>query len=164
MNQNIEVTHQRIHEVARQLNLGEGSAKEEGNAWSKLLTFNCKTSTVKFQNKQDRDDVLFSGPYSINSMGRRLSFKKSRTRRCGSRIVFARDTGRIPSSDDQYGLNGDGRDLGGTHLGRIVGVGGRQFLEKLNSDRKNFPMKVFLLFLGFDTANALVTILRQTGD
>ncbi|KAG5615958.1 hypothetical protein H5410_015782 [Solanum commersonii] len=86
------------------------------------------------------------------------------TRRHGSRIAFALDTGSIPSSDDQDGLNGDGRDLGGTRLGRIVGAGGRQFLEKLNSARKFFPMKVFLLLLGFYTANALATILGQTGD
>ncbi|KAM3286941.1 ycf20-like protein isoform X2 [Capsicum chacoense] len=91
---------------------------------------------------------------------------RSRTRRRGSRIAFALDTGRIPSSssDDQDGLNGDGRDLGGTRLGRIVGAGARQLLEKLNSARKNFPMKVFLLLLGFYTANALATILGQTGD
>ncbi|KAF3616193.1 Ycf20-like protein [Capsicum annuum] len=91
---------------------------------------------------------------------------RSRTRRRGSRIAFALDTGRIPSSssDDQDGLNGDGRDLGGTRLGRIVGAGARQLLEKINSARKNFPMKVFLLLLGFYTANALATILGQTGD
>lgn len=89
---------------------------------------------------------------------------RSRTRRRGSGIASALDAGRIPSSDDQDGLNGDGRDLGGTRLGRIVGAGGRQFLEKLNSARKNFPIKVFLLLLGFYTANALATILGQTGD
>ncbi|XP_073040357.1 ycf20-like protein [Primulina eburnea] len=43
-------------------------------------------------------------------------------------------------------------------------AGGRQLLSKLNSARKNFPMKVFLLLLGFYTANALATILGQTGD
>lgn len=37
-------------------------------------------------------------------------------------------------------------------------------MEKLNLARKNFPMKVFLLLLGFYTANALATILGQTGD
>ncbi|KVI07496.1 hypothetical protein Ccrd_014139, partial [Cynara cardunculus var. scolymus] len=54
--------------------------------------------------------------------------------------------------------------LGQTRLGRLVSAGGRQLLEKLNSARKNFPMKVFLLLLGFYTANALATILGQTGD
>ncbi|XP_057984754.1 ycf20-like protein [Hevea brasiliensis] len=37
-------------------------------------------------------------------------------------------------------------------------------LQKLNSARKNFPMKIFLLLLGFYTANALATIIGQTGD
>lgn len=45
-----------------------------------------------------------------------------------------------------------------------MSAGGRQLLAKLNSARKNFPMKVFLLLLGFYTANALATILGQTGD
>ncbi|KAF3335638.1 hypothetical protein FCM35_KLT20145 [Carex littledalei] len=37
-------------------------------------------------------------------------------------------------------------------------------LSKLNSARKKFPMKIFLLLLGFYTANALATILGQTRD
>lgn len=45
-----------------------------------------------------------------------------------------------------------------------MSAGGRQLLAKLNSARKIFPMKVFLLLLGFYTANALATILGQTGD
>ena len=45
-----------------------------------------------------------------------------------------------------------------------MSAGGRQLLAKLNAARKNFPMKVFLLLLGFYTANALATILGQTGD
>ena len=49
-------------------------------------------------------------------------------------------------------------------MGRIVSAAGRQLLGKLNSARKNFPMKIFLLLLGFYTANALATILGQTGD
>lgn len=49
-------------------------------------------------------------------------------------------------------------------MGRILSAGGRQLLDKLNSARKNFPMKIFLLLLGFYTANALATILGQTGD
>jgi hypothetical protein len=76
------------------------------------------------------------------------------------------DTGGIPSNGDGPDLasNGDGPDLGRTRLGRIVSAGGRQLLEKLNSARKNFPVKIFLLLLGFYTANALATILGQTGD
>lgn len=74
------------------------------------------------------------------------------------------DTGGIPSNGGQESINGDGPGLGSTRLGRIVSAGGRQLLEKLNSARKNFPMKIFLLLLGFYTANALATILGQTGD
>ncbi|CAH9115046.1 unnamed protein product [Cuscuta europaea] len=79
------------------------------------------------------------------------------TRRRDTSVVFALDMGRVPS-------NGDSRGLGGTRLGRIVGAGGQQLLAKLNSARKNFPVKIFLLLLGFYTANALATILGQTGD
>ncbi|KAK7836991.1 ycf20-like protein [Quercus suber] len=82
----------------------------------------------------------------------------------GWKIAFALDTGGIPDNGGQESLNGNGPDLGRTRLGRIVSAGGRQLLEKLNSARKNFPMKIFLLLLGFYTANALATILGQTGD
>ncbi|GLT87894.1 hypothetical protein SLE2022_059470 [Rubroshorea leprosula] len=86
------------------------------------------------------------------------------TRRRGWELALALDTGGIPGNGDPGNLNGDSADLGGTRLGRIVSAGGRQLLEKLNSARKNFPMKIFLLLLGFYTANALATILGQTGD
>ncbi|KAH9734152.1 Ycf20-like protein [Citrus sinensis] len=85
-------------------------------------------------------------------------------KRHGWKIAFALDTGGISGSGGQESLNGDGPDLGGTRLGRIVSAGGRQLLEKLNIARKNLPMKIFLLLLGFYTANALATILGQTGD
>nr|XP_048322247.1 ycf20-like protein isoform X2 [Ziziphus jujuba var. spinosa]XP_048322388.1 ycf20-like protein isoform X2 [Ziziphus jujuba var. spinosa] len=85
-------------------------------------------------------------------------------RRRGWKLAFALDTGGVPGNDEQGSVNGDSPDLGRTRLGRIVSAGGRQLLEKLNSARKNFPMKVFLLLLGFYTANALATILGQTGD
>ncbi|KAL2926540.1 Ycf20-like protein [Bienertia sinuspersici] len=78
---------------------------------------------------------------------------------------FALDTGGFPSNGGQENdINGDSEDLGQTRLSRILIAGGRQLLEKLNTARKNFPMKVFLLLLGFYTANALATILGQTGD
>ncbi|KAH7571292.1 hypothetical protein JRO89_XS04G0016000 [Xanthoceras sorbifolium] len=78
--------------------------------------------------------------------------------------AFALDTGGLSGNGGQESLNGDSPDLGGTRLSRIVIAGGRQLLEKLNMARKNFPMKIFLLLLGFYTANALATILGQTGD
>lgn len=86
------------------------------------------------------------------------------TRRRGWKIAFALDTGGISGNGGQESLNGDTPGLGGTRLGRIVSAGGRQLLEKLNMARKNVPMKIFLLLLGFYTANALATILGQTGD
>lgn len=81
------------------------------------------------------------------------------------RIALALDSGGFPNNNEQERLNGDsGGGLGQTRLGRIVLAGGRQLLEKINAARKNFPMKIFLLLLGFYTANALATILGQTGD
>ncbi|GAV76174.1 DUF565 domain-containing protein [Cephalotus follicularis] len=85
-------------------------------------------------------------------------------RRHHLQLAFALDTGGNLVNGGQESLNSDSPDLGGTRLGRIVSAGGRQLLEKLNSARKNFPMKIFLLLLGFYTANALATILGQTGD
>ncbi|KAL5565816.1 hypothetical protein UlMin_028980 [Ulmus minor] len=86
------------------------------------------------------------------------------TRKHGWKLAFALDTGGLPGNGGQDSVNGDSPDLGSTRLARIVIAGGRQLLEKLNSARKNFPMKVFLVLLGFYTANALATILGQTGD
>ncbi|KAD4584077.1 hypothetical protein R6Q59_037044 [Mikania micrantha] len=81
------------------------------------------------------------------------------------KMAFALNTSGLPSNGDQDNINGDTpTGLGQTRLGRLVSAGGRQLLEKLNAARKNFPLKVFLLLLGFYTANALATILGQTGD
>lgn len=54
--------------------------------------------------------------------------------------------------------------LGSTRLGTIVRASASQLLEKINGARSNFPMKTFLLLLGYYTANALATIIGQTGD
>lgn len=93
-------------------------------------------------------------------------------RRHNWKITFALDTGGgiadNGGSSSQESVNDDGGGGGGgertPRLGRLVSAGGRELLLKLNSARKNFPMKVFLLLLGFYTANALATILGQTGD
>ncbi|KAL3630935.1 hypothetical protein CASFOL_023919 [Castilleja foliolosa] len=91
--------------------------------------------------------------------------KSSYSSRDGWKTAFALNTDGFTSNNDQgNNLNGDNSVLGGTRLGRIVSAGGKELLSKLNSARKNFPMKVFLLLLGFYTANALATILGQTGD
>lgn len=91
-------------------------------------------------------------------------------RRPNQRITaFALDTGGgssvppPPGPGDNDG-GGDRTGLGSTRLGRIAVALGRQLLVKINSARQNFPMKIFLLLLGFYTANALATILGQTGD
>ncbi|XP_021892819.1 ycf20-like protein [Carica papaya] len=90
--------------------------------------------------------------------------KSSQRTRLGWKMPFALNTGGIPGDGGQENISSDSSDIGGTRLGRIVSASGRQLLEKLNSARRNFPMKVFLLLLGFYTANALATILGQTGD
>ncbi|OAY34201.1 ycf20-like protein [Manihot esculenta] len=89
--------------------------------------------------------------------------KRFQLRKHDWRILFALDTGGLSGNGGQDNLDGES-GLGGTRLGRIVSAGGQRLLQKLNSARKNFPMKIFLLLLGFYTANALSTILGQTGD
>ncbi|KAF7803773.1 ycf20-like protein [Senna tora] len=85
-------------------------------------------------------------------------------RRSRWKIAFALNTDGVSGNGEQQSLDDSDSSIGGTRLGRILTAGGRQLLEKLNSARKNFPMKIFLLLLGFYTANALATILGQTGD
>ncbi|KAE9613468.1 hypothetical protein Lalb_Chr05g0217751 [Lupinus albus] len=85
-------------------------------------------------------------------------------RRAAWKKAFALNTGGLSGNGDEQNLDDASSGFGGTRLGRIVTAGGRQLLEKLNSARKNFPMKIFLLLFGFYTANALATILGQTGD
>ncbi|XP_010551336.1 PREDICTED: ycf20-like protein [Tarenaya hassleriana] len=85
------------------------------------------------------------------------------TRRREWKISLALDPGAV-SGDDSQEINSERTGLGSTRLGRIAIAGGKQLLEKFNAARKNFPMKIFLLLLGFYTANALATILGQTGD
>ncbi|KAG9138755.1 hypothetical protein Leryth_023811 [Lithospermum erythrorhizon] len=80
------------------------------------------------------------------------------------RIGLALNTGGLPADNNQESIKNEGPGRGGTRLGRIVSAGGRELLQKLNSARQNFPMKIFLLLFGFYTANALATILGQTGD
>lgn len=100
------------------------------------------------------------------SLQLKLSFSFSRQiRRHRWRTQFALNTGGSSNTNgEQQNLNEDNAGLGRTRLGIIVRAFAGQLLEKLNSARKNFPMKIFLLLLGFYTANALATILGQTGD
>lgn len=117
-----------------------------------------------FSNQENK--LLFRKALT-NSTPKSPSFSKGsfqNGRHCW-KIKLALDTGGFPSNGGQENdVNEDSPGLGQTRLSRIVIAGGRQLLGKLNSARKNFPMKVFLLLLGFYTANALATILGQTGD
>ncbi|KAL6874049.1 hypothetical protein ACP4OV_014131 [Aristida adscensionis] len=79
------------------------------------------------------------------------------------RPAFALDTSGSPNSDGQD-FDEDSGFLGRTRLGRLIQAAARELLEKLNSARTNSPTKIFLVLLGFYTANALATILGQTGD
>ncbi|KAJ0014605.1 hypothetical protein Pint_21182 [Pistacia integerrima] len=117
------------------------------------------------RNQKRKNEPSTSGRASRIGMKFTSFSKRSfQTRRRGWKIAFALDTGGISGNGGQESLNGDTSGLGSTRLGRIVSAGGRLLLEKLNMARKNFPMKIFLLLLGFYTANALATILGQTGD
>ena len=61
----------------------------------------------------------------------------------------------------------DGASTGGvgsTRLGRLIAVRRRELLQRWNNTRRHFPSKIFMLLLGFFFANALATILGQTGD
>ncbi|XP_034692455.1 ycf20-like protein [Vitis riparia] len=136
------------------------SVPESESSDGSYITF---TTCCTIQNWNN--EPSFSGQISKLGMKSAPFPRKSfQTRRHGWKTAFALDTGGIPDNGGQENLNGNGPDLGQTRLGRIVSAGGRQLLAKLNSARKNFPMKVFLLLLGFYTANALATILGQTGD
>ncbi|WVZ88560.1 hypothetical protein U9M48_035067 [Paspalum notatum var. saurae] len=79
------------------------------------------------------------------------------------RPVFALETGG-PSNTDGQDFEEDSGFLGRTRLGRLIQAAARELLKKLNSGRTNSPTKIFLVLLGFYTANALATILGQTGD
>ncbi|KAJ8753046.1 hypothetical protein K2173_011814 [Erythroxylum novogranatense] len=93
------------------------------------------------------------------------SFPRKFVIRRGWRVTFALNTDGTSGNGEQDSLkSASPSGIGSTRLGRLVSAGGRQLLVKLNSARKNFPMKIFLLLLGFYTANALATILGQTGD
>ncbi|KAF8049621.1 hypothetical protein N665_2166s0001 [Sinapis alba] len=105
--------------------------------------------------------------FMINMFHTRINPMKSfQIRRPNPRIAFALDTGSSVPPGDNGGqeIDGDRTGLGSTRLGRIALALGKQLLVKINSARQNFPMKIFLLLLGFYTANALATILGQTGD
>ncbi|CAN6209645.1 unnamed protein product [Urochloa humidicola] len=103
--------------------------------------------------------ACFLGPTKGNS-GDALSHQIKNGR---WRPAFALETGG-PSNTDGQDFDEDSGFLGRTRLGRLIQAAGRELLEKLNSSRINTPTKIFLVLLGFYIANALATILGQTGD
>eukprot|EP00250_Pteridium_aquilinum_P010267 c19254_g1_i1 orf=181-756(+) len=60
----------------------------------------------------------------------------------------------------------EGSDSGsfGTRLSQVLLTKQAELVGKINDGRKKLPMKIFLVLLGFYAANALATILGQTGD
>lgn len=83
-----------------------------------------------------------------------------RVRRKRVDIVFTLDTRDSTPEED----SGPSFGLGATRLKRIIQRGSERFVSRFNKSRKNFPTKIFLLLLGYYSANALATILGQTGD
>ncbi|XP_037440801.1 ycf20-like protein [Triticum dicoccoides] len=98
--------------------------------------------------------------WAAKTSGGAISYQMKNSR---WRPVFALETGGPPNADGED-FEEDSGFLGRTRLGRLAQAAGRQLLEKLNSARSNSPTKIFLVLLGFYTANALATILGQTGD
>ncbi|KAK9716664.1 hypothetical protein RND81_06G249000 [Saponaria officinalis] len=132
--------------------------------FDKQMYLRCCIASLRIHRQLNMFHVskAFTNPFPKS---RYLSYESFTERRDGWKIGLALDTGGFSSNGGQEDdINGDTAGIGQTRLSRIVIAGGRRLLEKLNSSRKNFPMKVFLLLLGFYTANALATILGQTGD
>ncbi|KAL2612672.1 hypothetical protein R1flu_024364 [Riccia fluitans] len=65
---------------------------------------------------------------------------------------------------DSEGRGASSSAFGTTRLGRIIGASQRELSSKFKNVRRKFPLKIFLLLLGYYSANALATILGQTGD
>ncbi|KAF7072067.1 hypothetical protein CFC21_077254 [Triticum aestivum] len=98
--------------------------------------------------------------WAAKTSGGAISYQMKNSR---WRPVFALETGGPPNADGED-FEEDSGFLGRTRLGRLAQAAGRQLLEKLNSARSKSPTKIFLVLFGFYTANALATILGQTGD
>lgn len=74
--------------------------------------------------------------------------------------MSALNTGATTPEED----SGPSIGLGATRLKRIIQSGSENFVSRFKRSRKNFPTKIFLLLLGYYSANALATVLGQTGD
>ncbi|KAH7299366.1 hypothetical protein KP509_24G007700 [Ceratopteris richardii] len=88
---------------------------------------------------------------------RKYSFRKS-SFRCPTsvRASFA--------SDNRLGdRTFESRSIG-TRLSQVLLKRQKELVGKFNDGRRKLPMKIFFVLLGFYAANALATILGQTGD
>eukprot|EP00897_Mesotaenium_endlicherianum_P008147 jgi/Mesen1/7360/ME000381S06607 len=55
-------------------------------------------------------------------------------------------------------------DASGTRLGKFINARLDQLGDRWNDVRNRLPLKILLLLLGFFSANAIATVLGQTGD
>ncbi|CAM6085916.1 unnamed protein product [Calypogeia fissa] len=95
-----------------------------------------------------------------NDFSRRFRvYSATRMKRLRLETVSALNTGASPDEE-----SGSSFRLGATRLKRIIQSGSENFLSRFKRTRKNFPTKIFLLLLGYYSANALATVLGQTGD
>ncbi|XP_002965295.2 ycf20-like protein [Selaginella moellendorffii] len=67
-------------------------------------------------------------------------------------------------SEDPVRRRGSGNNPISTRLGQLLEARRIDLLERFRETRRNLPLKVFLLLLGFYSGNALATVLGQTGD
>ncbi|KAI5073748.1 hypothetical protein GOP47_0011761 [Adiantum capillus-veneris] len=69
------------------------------------------------------------------------------------------------SSEDGFAKKSRAEKVeGGTRLSRLLVSSWNSFLNKLVDARKQVPLKLFSLLLGYYSANALSTLVGQTGD
>ncbi|CAK9882590.1 unnamed protein product [Sphagnum jensenii] len=90
--------------------------------------------------------------------------KRLERRRCFNIVRSTLDSTGTPGGGDSGSTDSSRNNLGSTRIGRLVSARCQDLLKRWNTVRRNFPAKVFLLLLGFFSANALATILGQTGD
>ncbi|CAM6036568.1 unnamed protein product [Sphagnum compactum] len=90
--------------------------------------------------------------------------KRLERRRCLNIVRSTLDSTGTPGGGDSGSTDSSRNNLGSTRIGRLVSACRQELLKRWNTVRRNFPAKVFLLLLGFFSANALATILGQTGD
>eukprot|EP00850_Spirogloea_muscicola_P013724 SM000094S24741 [mRNA] locus=s94:479917:480773:- [translate_table: standard] len=123
-----------------------------------------------------------AGPASSAAASARLPLRWSRLaaedrwchRRKGGRLplALARATlsgaaGAVegqPAPSQGAGFGVGGRGPGPTRLGRLVGTAAQRLQARWAESRQLLPLQVLALLAGFFCANALATVLGQTGD